>query len=231
MSNRSSEPRPNCVGAGKVKPTYIAIEGCIGAGKTTLALTLSRLLSAEVVLESLSSNPFLAEFYSQPAGPVPYAFHAELSIMLLHHLEMTRVGLSAQVVRDAPAQRASLAISDYLFDKALFYSRATLSGEPLRIARAVHRWLASQVASPDLLIFIDAPLGLLQERIASRGRPFEQGLSDRYLEQINGLVQEMYQRHVGRKIKVRASDLGTLRNPESLRPLVDQIVEALGGSG
>ncbi len=153
---------------------FIAIEGPIGVGKTTLASRLAATLGAELVLERPEENPFLERFYRNPrAGALPAQLY-----FLFQRLQQ----LSTLKQQDL---FAPVRVADYLIDKDRLFARSTLDEEEYRLYEQVYGRLASDVQRPDLVIYLQARVDVLLGRIARRGVRYEQFISRAYLERLN----------------------------------------------
>ena len=153
---------------------FIAIEGPIGVGKTTLACRLAATLGAELVLERPEDNPFLERFYRNPrAGALPAQLY-----FLFQRLQQ----LSALKQQDL---FAPVRVADYLIDKDRLFARTTLDEEEYRLYEQVYGRLAGDVPRPDLVIYLQARVDVLLSRIARRGVRYEQFISRAYLERLN----------------------------------------------
>jgi deoxyguanosine kinase len=156
--------------------SYIAIEGPIGAGKTTLAQKLAADLGAGLLLERPEDNPFLARFYRDPAsGALP----AQLTFLL------QRAGQAEHLHQhDLFAHRC---VADFLFDKDRLFAELTLNHADYALYLRVFERLSWDVPLPDRVIYLTAPVSALRERISNRGRDYEANISDGYLARLNDL--------------------------------------------
>jgi deoxyguanosine kinase len=153
---------------------FIVIEGSIGVGKTTLAAKLAATLAAELILERADQNPFLERFYRNPrAGALPAQ---------LYFLFQRAQQLAALKQHDL---FAPLRVADYLIDKDRLFARTTLDEEEYRLYDRVYAQLAIEAPKPDLVIYLQAPVDVLQARIARRGIQHEQFIDRGYLERLN----------------------------------------------
>jgi len=150
--------------------TYVAIEGVIGVGKTTLARLLQPVLGAQLVLEVFEENPFLSSFYADRAR---YAFQTQLFFLLSRYRQQRSLRLAARPL-----------VSDYLFAKDALFARLNLAGDELAMYERVHDALAEQIETPDLVVFLRADTDLLMARILQRDRPYERNMDPAYIESL-----------------------------------------------
>lgn len=153
---------------------YIVIEGPIGVGKTSLAKRLAEAWNAELVLEQAASNPFLERFYRDPVGA---ALPAQL-----HFLFQRTQQLSSLRQDDL---FASVRVGDYLLEKDRLFARVTLDEAEFSLYEQVYARMVVDPPKPDLVIYLQAPVDVLQERIARRGIKAEQLIDREYLEKLN----------------------------------------------
>lgn len=161
---------------------YLAVEGPIGVGKTTLARLLSEALGAEPLLEVVEENPFLPLFYQDRKA---YAFKTQVFFLLSRYRQL-------EPLRQKPLFGG--VVADYLLDKDAIFASLNLEGPEWDLYLELYRALAPRVPPPDLTLYLRAPVPVLLERIRKRGRPFEVGLDPAYLEALS----EAYERHFAR---------------------------------
>ena len=149
---------------------YIAIEGPIGAGKTSLARRLAALLGAEPLLEQPGENPFLARFYQDMAR---YALQTQLFFLFQRARQ-----LEPLAQRDLFGRAT---VADFLIDKDPLFAGLTLSADELVLYQRVYEALRPQAPAPDLVIYLQAPIETLVERVRKRSAPFERGIQEEYL--------------------------------------------------
>lgn len=167
---------------------YIAVEGLIGAGKTTLAKRLATEWGAETVLEEFEDNPFLPPFYQDP---VRYAFAVELSFLAQRYHQLKRVGERSLF--------HPVAVADYSIGKSLVFAGATLPPDEHALFRDLYDIMYSGLPRPELLLYLHLPMEVVRQRIRSRGRSYEQQIQQGYLEQL----QDRYLDHLRKLDGVR----------------------------
>lgn len=152
---------------------FVVVEGPIGVGKTSLARRLARSFGSELVLEQGDENPFLERFYRNPRAA---AFQTQLYFLFQRARQM-------QELRQADLFER-VRVSDYLLDKDRLFARLTLDDEEFALYEHVYARLAIDAPVPDLIVYLQAPVDVLQERIARRGIQYEQAIERRYLERL-----------------------------------------------
>jgi len=161
---------------------YIAIEGVIGVGKTTLARLLAPSFDADLQLEIFEENPFLSDFYSDRAR---YAFQTQIFFLLSRYHQQRR-GVTTII----DSGRALL--SDYTFAKDALFARINLAGDELQMYQRVHEALAEKIPMPDLLIYLRASTDNLMQRITLRDRSYERNMERAYIEELNLAYDEFF---------------------------------------
>jgi len=159
---------------------YIAIEGVIGVGKTTLARLLQPAFKADLLLEVFEENPFLGDFYSDRAR---YAFQTQIFFLLSRYRQQNN-----NVPR--MLQKNENLISDYTFEKDAIFAGINLNGDELQMYHRVHEALAEKVANPDLLVYLRASMDTIMQRITLRDRSYERKIERAYLEQLSNAYEE-----------------------------------------
>jgi deoxyadenosine/deoxycytidine kinase len=197
---------------------FIAIEGNIGAGKTTLAHMLARHFNARLILEQFADNPFLPKFYENPDQ---YAFPLELFFMAERYKQLKELVYTADLFQ-------SLTIADYLFTKCLLFAKVNLPEQEFRLYQKLFEILQSQVVQPDILIYLHAPVSKLQSNIRKRNRPYEQGIADNYLFHIQEAYTQYIRQHNVRTIFVDVSNADFLDNPAHLQVVLDALERDTG---
>lgn len=163
-----------------MSPRYIAIEGNIGAGKTTLAQLLAQRLEARIVLEEFADNNFLEKFYAEPER---YAFPLELSFLADRYKQL-------QDFVATPDLFAQPVVTDYLFIKSKLFARINLEDAEYDLFAKVFDVMELRLPQPDILVYLHAPVSTLQEHIRRRGRDYEQAITDEYLERVSRMYEE-----------------------------------------
>lgn len=159
---------------------YLAIEGVIGVGKTTLARLLQpRLGAQDLLLEVFEENPFLPKFYEDRER---YAFQTQIFFLLsrYHQQRRTVPGLLA---------RGRSLIADYTFEKDALFARINLVGDELEMYYRVHEALAEKIPSPDLVVYLRAEPAVLMQRIALRDRPYERNMDPEYIATLHAAYE------------------------------------------
>lgn len=182
---------------------YIAVEGAIGAGKTTLARRLAQTLGAELLLEAPEENPFLERFYRDPKT---HALPAQLCFLLqrARQVEQLRQRDLFQGVH----------VADFLFEKDRLFAALNLEGSELALYDQIYERLSWEAPIPDCVIYLHAPVDVLMQRVRMRGRMEEQGLDTAYMERVCAAYTEFFSRHsVPRLVTVDTASLDLVHDP------------------
>ena len=198
---------------------YIAIEGVIGVGKTTLARLLQPTFNANLVLEVFEENPFLSRFYAERER---YAFQTQIFFLLSRYHQQRRT------VSETAAQGVNL-IADYTFEKDALFARINLHGDELEMYFRVHEALAEKVIQPDLIVYLRASTSILMQRIAFRDRSYERNMESAYIDELNHGYEDFFAlHHRGSPVlTVDTDELDYVRNPELLKLIENRIRQAL----
>jgi deoxyguanosine kinase len=203
---------------------YIAIEGVIGVGKTTLARLLQPAFSANLMLEVFEENPFLSDFY---ADRQRYAFQTQIFFLLSRYHQQRRAAPEFLRARQA-------LVSDYTFEKDALFARINLKGDELEMYYRVHEALAEKIPLPDLVVYLRADTQVLMQRIAMRDRPYERNMERDYIDQLNEAYEAHFGdhrqteiRHVSNVLPIDTNELDYVRRPQDLKWVEDRIRQAL----
>ena len=161
--------------------SYIAVEGLIGAGKTTLAKRLAAEWGGRLVLEEFDDNPFLPRFYEDPQR---YGFSVELSFLAQRYHQLKRVTEQDLF--------SNCTIADYSLGKSLVFANVTLQSDEYALFRDLYTIMYGDLPRPELILYIHLDMTRVKERIRSRGRSYEQSIQIDYLQSL----QERYLDHL-----------------------------------
>lgn len=175
-----------------MRHNYIAIEGNIGAGKSTLCKLLSSKWESLHMLEEFEDNPYLKEFYEQPDK---YAFQLEMSFLAARYSQQRRIFQSLDLFR-------SQVISDYMLQKCFVFSSANLSEEEFSIYRSFFQIIENQFPHPGLIVYLHRSVPVLLDQIQKRARVYEKGINKAYLERIESAYFNVFKQLKSKKILV-----------------------------
>ncbi len=192
---------------------YIVVEGPIGVGKTSLARRLADYSGAALMLEKPEDNPFLAQFYDDPAR---HALPAQLFFLF------QRINEVRELAQMDLFQTST--ISDYLFEKDELFARLNLSNDELALYQNIYYNLAPQAPAPDLVIYLQAPPDKLAERVRRRAIAYEQQIADGYLARLAQSYSEFFYHYDAAPVlAVNSENLNFVDNDEDFRLLVERI--------
>jgi deoxyadenosine/deoxycytidine kinase len=200
-----------------MKHHFIAVEGNIGAGKTTLSQLLSQHYNSKLMLEEFAENPFLTKFYENPKQ---YAFPLELFFLAERFKQQQDLIKTADLFQ-------SVTISDYLFTKCLLFAKVNLPEEEYRLYQKMYEVFSQQLTQPDVLIYLHAPVNKLQSNIKKRNRKFEQSIPDEYLFKLQETYTSYIKQHNIKTIFVDASNADFLYNEAHFKLITDALEKDL----
>jgi deoxyguanosine kinase len=200
-------------------PRFIAVEGCIGVGKTTLARNLANLFNYETLLEQAEENPFLERFYRDPKAT---ALPTQLFFLFqrANQLQQLKQNDLFEPVR----------VADFLMDKDELFARVTLDQDEYAIYQQVFDKLTIDSPRPDLVIYLQAPVDVLVDRIRQRGIAAEQYITREYLSSLNDAYTEFFHFYDAAPLLiVNARDLNLANNRDHFTQLVNYILTIKSG--
>ena len=198
---------------------YIAIEGVIGVGKTTLARLLQPAFDAEILLEVFEENPFLSDFY---ADRERYAFQTQIFFLLSRYHQQRRT------VHELIASGKNL-FADYTFAKDALFAQINLNGDELDMYYKVHEALAEKIEKPDLLVYLQAGTDTLMQRIALRDRTYERQMERSYIHELNLAYDEFFSKPFDHTpvLTIETDHLNIIQNDEHLSWIENRIRQSL----
>jgi deoxyguanosine kinase len=193
---------------------HIAIEGVIGAGKTTLAQMLCDRLGARLVLERFEENPFLPKFYEDPEH---YAFQTQIFFLLSRYKQQQDL-FQADLFQD-------FLISDYIFEKDKIFAYLTLADEELKLYETLLNAIERNVPTPDLVVYLQCSVERLMTNIRSRGRKMEENISEEYIRDLNEAYNYFFFRYKATPLLiVKATDIDFVGNNDDFEDLLRQVL-------
>ena len=198
---------------------YLAIEGVIGVGKTTLARLLQPAFEAALVLEVFEENPFLARFYGDRER---YAFQTQIFFLLSRYHQQKRS------IPEFTSQDQNV-LADYTFQKDALFATINLAGDELDMYFRVHEALAEKIPNPDLIVYLRADTEVLMQRIALRDRHYERDMDPDYIANLNQAYEQHFaNRHPGAPVlTLDTNELNYVRYPDHLKWAENHIRQAL----
>lgn len=194
---------------------FIAIEGVIGAGKTSLTKLLSEKRQSRLVLEEFEDNPFLPKFYEDRER---YAFQTQLAFLASRFKQQQNM-----MSKDLFQQ---LTISDYIFEKDRIFARLNLSDDELALYDSIFNIMTGIAAKPDLIVFIQCSVDRLMENINMRGRDYEQHITTDYLRDLNNAYNHFFYHYSRTPVMfINTSEIDFVNNPDHLAYIEEHIFE------
>ncbi len=199
---------------------YIAVEGNIGSGKTTLARLMADETEARLFLEQVDDNPFVANFYTDMEG---YAFQTQIFFLLNRYRQQQKISQQNLF--------SELLVADYLFDKDAIYAHVVLGNEELALYNRLLSLLKGKIAYPDLVVYLQADPEVLMERIRKRGRSYERSITEDYLNDLNEAFNHYFFHYKESPLLIVNTDqLDFTANREHLDDFFDRIAEKFEGT-
>lgn len=204
----------------KQAPRFIAVEGPIGVGKTSLTKRLAETFNYELLLENAEENPFLDRFYQNPRQ------HALATQLFFLFQRAQKIAESRQSDLFEPVR-----VSDFLIDKDRLFAELNLEKDEYDLYHKVYRHLVIDAPKPDLVIYLQAPTEVLLQRIQKRGIPSEQMIESEYLNQLNRAYTEFFHYYSDSKLLiVNSAEIDLVANDEDYEQLVTYILSLPNGT-
>lgn len=201
-------------------PHYIVVEGPIGVGKTTVAEALSKEMGARLVREEVEENPFLVKFYKDMRG---HAFQTQLFFLLSRYRQQ-------QELQQQDLFRRTT-VADYLFAKDRLFAYLTLDEEELKLYERLHAQLNERIPKPDLVIYLQASVEALLDRVRARGRSYERSVSREYLEEVIRAYNYFFFHFTQAPLMVvNTTEVDLAHNAAQLKDLVRRFADVKSGT-
>lgn len=192
---------------------YIAVEGVIGAGKTTLATKLGQTIGGRVVVEQFEENPFLKDFYRDPER---YAFQTQIFFLLTRYKQQRNLyqgDLFQQIL-----------VTDYIFEKDKIFAYLNLQDEELKLYETLVGSIEHSITTPDLVVYLQANVERLMQNIRNRGRSFEAYMSEHYIKDLAEAYNYFFFRYKATPLLiVNSTEIDFVGNQEQYEDLVREI--------
>jgi len=192
---------------------YIAIEGVIGAGKTTLAHKLCDKLGANLILEQFEENPFLEKFYDDRKR---FAFQTQMFFLINRYKQQQQLNQQDLF--------SKYIVSDYIFEKDRIFAYMNLSGEEIKLYESIFPLLERDIPQPDLVIFLQSSLDRLTTNVKTRGRQIERNLTRAYLSELSEAYNNFFFKYNNTPLLiVNTSEIDFVNKEEDFEELYEQI--------
>ena len=199
---------------------YIAIEGPIGVGKTSLAQLLSKELGARLVLEDFEDNPFLPDFYNDPER---FGFQTQLFFLLQRYRQQ-------QDLRQVDMFQ-KLLITDYMFVKDRLFASLNLGDKEMQLYDTVASLLERNIIRPDIVIYLQADTDVLMKNIEKRGRNMEKNVTWEYIDALNQVYTEYFFRYQDTPLVIiNTNNIDFVENDNDLKEVIDYIRQPVSGT-
>ena len=198
---------------------YVAIEGVIGAGKTSLAHLLEQKLSGRIVLEEFEENPFLEDFYRDPEH---YAFQTQIFFLLSRYRQQEEI-----MQYDLFEKRI---IADYMFVKDRIFATLNLNEKEMTLYNMLARVLEKRIIKPDLAIYLKASTKRIMHNIRKRGRSYERTIEEEYIAALNNLYEEFFWNYTATPLLIiNIENLDFVKNENHLSRVLVEISKHRSG--
>lgn len=197
------------------KIKYIAIEGVIGAGKTSLAKMLAERLNAKLILENFDDNPFLEKFYNDP---VSYAFHTQMYFLMSRYKQLQEIK-QIDLFHD-------YYISDYIFEKDKIFAYLNLQDDELKLYEKIVSLIERTIVVPDIIIYLQSTVDRLMQNIRHRDREIEKEIKEDYIKDLNEGYNYFFIRYKATKVMiVNSAEIDFVNNERDLENLISAILK------
>lgn len=193
---------------------YIAVEGVIGAGKTSLSRMVSERLNARLVLEQFEANPFLERFYEDPEH---YSFQTQIFFLLSRYRQQQDL-FQADLFHNA-------LVTDYIFDKDKIFAYLNLQDDELRLYETLVSSIEKNIPTPDLVVYLQSSVERLMSNIRARGRKYEENISEEYIKDLNEAYNYFFFRYKNAPLLiVNSTEIDFVNNKEDFEELYKEIL-------
>lgn len=211
-----AEEPTNITNPNKQPISYIAIEGVIGAGKTSLATLLAEKLNAKLILERFGDNPYLEKFYSNTQE---YAFRTQIYFLLERYTQL-------QELRQKELFESYI-ISDYIFEKDKIFAYMNLNDDELKLYEMIVQNFDRNIVPPDLVVYLQSPVSRLMDNIRKRNRYFEKDLTEHYIDNLNDAYNYFFSRYRNSRVMiVNCEEVDFVNNREDFENLLYEIFKS-----